>query len=241
MTRKERLLSTLAGKAVDRPAVSFYELNGLDEDTEDGNPFNIYFHPSWKPLIDLTREKTDRMVMRTVSFPDAAPLPGEEWTTREELIDEQGSLQRTLRLVLGDRVLACRQRIDRDVNTIWTVEHLLKSADDLRAWIDRPETVFTGAPDTTSVLDAERKLGDTGIVLLDTPDPLCMAASLFSMADYTIVAMTEQELFRRALDRCARAILPRIQAVAQALPGRLVENLRPGVRFPTLPAAFALY
>jgi hypothetical protein len=27
---------------VDRPAVSFYALNGLDENPDDPNPFNIY-------------------------------------------------------------------------------------------------------------------------------------------------------------------------------------------------------
>ena len=87
--------------------------------------------------------------------------------------------------------------------------------------LGRPEREIAGTPDITSVLGAERQLGDTGIVLLDTPDPLCLAASLFSMEEFTVVAMTEQNLFRQALDRCARAILPRVQAAAQALPGRL--------------------
>jgi hypothetical protein len=221
MTRRERLLSTLAGKAVDRPAFSFYELNGLDEDTGSADPFNIYSHPSWKPLIDLAREKTDRMVMRSVPFRDAAPLPGDEWTATAEFIDDNGSRHRTMRLALPDRELISRQRIDHDINTVWTVEHLLKSVDDLRAWLARPETGFTGTPDIASVLAAEEQLGDTGIVLLDTPDPLCLAASLFSMEEFTVVALTLQPLFREALDRCARAILPRIRAVAQVLPGRL--------------------
>ncbi len=52
MNRRERLMATLHGEAVDRPAVSFYELNGLDENTGDGDPYNIYTHPSWKPLLE---------------------------------------------------------------------------------------------------------------------------------------------------------------------------------------------
>jgi hypothetical protein len=32
--------------------------------------------------------------------------------------------------------------------------------------------------------------------MLATPDPLCLAASLFAMADYTVIAMTEPALFR---------------------------------------------
>jgi len=35
MTRKDRLMATMRGGPVDRPAVSFYELNGLDEDYND--------------------------------------------------------------------------------------------------------------------------------------------------------------------------------------------------------------
>ena len=74
MTRRERLMATLAGLPVDRPAVSFYELNALDQDPGDSAPYNIYSHPSWKALLDLTREKTDRIVMRG-ALPVLIPTP----------------------------------------------------------------------------------------------------------------------------------------------------------------------
>lgn len=35
MTRRERLMATLRGEAVDRPAVNFYEVGGFMVDTED--------------------------------------------------------------------------------------------------------------------------------------------------------------------------------------------------------------
>ncbi len=41
MTRRERLMATLRGDPVDRPAVSFYEINGLDENPDNPDPFNI--------------------------------------------------------------------------------------------------------------------------------------------------------------------------------------------------------
>jgi len=66
MTRRERLINTLMGKPVDRPAVCFYEINGLDQDPAGPSPFNIYSDPSWKPLLDLTREKTDRIPRRKI-------------------------------------------------------------------------------------------------------------------------------------------------------------------------------
>ena len=57
MQRRDRLMNTLRGQPVDRPAVSFYEINGLDERADDPDPFNIYSHPSWAPLIELARSR----------------------------------------------------------------------------------------------------------------------------------------------------------------------------------------
>lgn len=220
MNRRERLMATLRGEAVDRPAVSFYELNGLDEDPANDDPFNIYSHPSWRPLIELTREKTDRIVMRGVAFSSVTPDPIEAVSEKETFLRD-GSRFTIRRVRCGDRVLTERTRRDPDVNTIWTEEHLLNDADDLRAFLEIPAPAPNENINTESVIQAEAALGDAGIVMIDTPDPLCMAASLFDMAEYTIIAMMEQELFQQLLERFASTILPTTEAVARALPGRL--------------------
>ncbi|MCP4339482.1 MAG: hypothetical protein GY799_11485, partial [Desulfobulbaceae bacterium] len=59
MIRRERLLATLRGEPVDRPAVCFYEIGGIKMDPGDPDPFNIYNDPSWKPLLDLAEQQTD--------------------------------------------------------------------------------------------------------------------------------------------------------------------------------------
>ena len=74
MTRRERLMRTLRGQNVDRPPVSFYEINGLDERPDD-DPYNIFSHPSWRPLIELARDHTDRIVMRSAAFHGVQPDP----------------------------------------------------------------------------------------------------------------------------------------------------------------------
>ena len=213
-------MATLQGKAVDRPPVSFYELNGLDENPSLDDPFNIYTHPSWKPLIDLTREKTDRIVMREVPFESLPPDPVQALTTERSLI-EGGSRFKATTIRAGENTLTAKTRQDRDVNTVWQVEPLLKDLEDLKAWLELPHPAFGGTPDVSGVLEAEAALGDTGIVMIDTPDPLCMAASLFDMGFYSIVAMTEPAWFHRLLETIARVLLPRTEAVARALPGRL--------------------
>lgn len=238
MTRRQRLLATLRGETVDRPAVSFYEINGLDENPDKHDAFNIYSDPSWLPLIELAREKTDRMVMR--GFPLSDPIHAMSVT---ESVTRGGSLLTTQRIQIGGRTLTTRQRRDPDVNTVWTEEHLLKDVDDLRAILEVPFTVPDEPLDVSHALQAEADLGDTGLVMIDTPDPLCLAASLFDMAEYTVLAMTESSLFHALLERFAEPLLVRTQAVADALPGRLWRIYGPEYASPPYlpPALFSEY
>ncbi len=220
MTRRERLMATLQGKSVDRPPVSFYELNGLDECSEADDPFNIYADSSWQPLIQLTREKTDRIVMRSVTFNDVLPDPVDAYADVETVL-KKGSRFTTKTVRACDRMLTSRTRRDADVNTVWTEEHLLKNTQDLKTFLTLPVPQFSENPDVSAVLQAEEALGDTGIVMIDTPDPLCLAAMLFDMAEYTIIALTEPALFHQLLERFATQLHAQTRAIAAALPGRL--------------------
>jgi hypothetical protein len=213
-------MATLRGEQVDRPPVSFYELNGLDEDMGHDDPFNIYTHRSWRPLIDLTREKTDRIVMRGVSYASINPDPIGAMAETESVVRD-GSRFTTKRVQTPSRVLTTRTRRDPDVNTVWTEEPLIKDTDDLRAFLEIPLHSSNVNIDTSPVIRAESALGDTGIVMIDTPDPLCLAASLFDMAEYTVIAMTEQGLFHQLLEYFASTLLPKPAVASEALPGRL--------------------
>jgi hypothetical protein len=219
MNRRERLMATLRGETVDRPAVSFYEINGT-ENTANDDPYNIYNDPSWHPLIDLAQEKTDRMVRCGAPYVPLDPDPLGE-ITEVESVEREGSQFSTRRMHAPGRTLTTRTRRDRDVNTVWTTEHLLKDVDDLKAYLELPLPEPAGDVQPQYVQRQEKELGDTGIVMLDTHDPLCEAAGLFDMAEYTVIAMTEQELFHQLLERITSTLLPRIEAVSKALPGRL--------------------
>jgi len=222
MTRRERFMATLRGEPVDRPAVSFYEIDG-SQDTENPDPFNIYNHPSWKPLIELARNKSDRIVRRGVSFKNEPRHSFSELklTKTETRFDEAGSILTTTTLRAGKRILTMRTKRDKDIDTVWTIEHFLKDLDDLKAYLDLPEPVAGGEPDTSVILNIEKNLGDNGIVMIDTGDPLCSAAPLFEMGQFTVFAMTEPDLFHRLLKRFSRWMLPQTESIARALPGRL--------------------
>ena len=132
MTRRERLMATLRGEAVDRPAVSFYEIGGFAIDPSDSDEFNVYNDPSWRPLLALAEERSDlirmRSPVRSRSFEPEAGFAQQESDAAvhvEECI-EDGRCYRRVTLKAGGRTLTSSTRRDPDVDTVWTTEHLLK-------------------------------------------------------------------------------------------------------------------
>jgi hypothetical protein len=230
MTRRERLMATLQGRPVDRPAVNLYEIGGFAVDPSDPDPFNVYNDPSWRPLLQLAEERTDlirmRSAVRSRSWdPQTTPAQNRD-SCRNELVQvdryaqEQWQCTRvTIRI--GGRTLTSTRRHSPAADTIWTTEHLLKNVDDMQAYLQLPDDFFAEEIDVTRLTDEDNRLGDRGIIMVDTEDPICAAASLFSMEDFVVTAMTEQELFHRLLEKLSRPIYARIEAVSEAFPGHL--------------------
>lgn len=225
MNRRERLMATLNGKPVDRPPVSFYEISGC-EDMNDPDPFNIYSHPSWRPLIELARDRSDRIAMCEVHCRHAPADPMWEGCTQDVQM-ENGSRFITTTIKAGKRHLTQRTRHDPDVNTVWTTEHFIKDPDDLRALLEIPEAECGGEPDISDVVKLEAELGDSGIAMPSIGDPLCSIAWLFDMAELTVAAATEQDMFGRLMDRAARRTYWWVEKAAKALPGRMWRIIGP--------------
>lgn len=220
MTKRERLMATMWGGVVDRPAVSFYEIGGWKLNPDDPEPYNICNDPSWRPLIDLAEGETDliRMVKpprkyRAGSVRDSY-FKVESW--------EEGAARFTrTRITVGESTLTSLERRDRDVATTWTLEHLLKDVSDIQTYLKIPDEAFACDLDIRPLLAAESEVGERGIVMVDFPDPLRRVASLFSMEDYTVFAMTEPVLFHALLEQAARQAWSESERVACDFPGRL--------------------
>jgi len=217
----------MRGEPVDRPAVSFYEIGGFKMDPSDPDPYNIFNAPDWLPLVQLAENHTD--IIRTMSPVRARSIDptgssvSERWHEffREDTQDDgETRVTRTVVTVAG-RTLTQVTKRERQINTVWTVEHLLKDADDLEAYLSIPDEVFTEHVDTGPLEAEEAALGDRGIVMVDTEDPLCAAAALFNMEDYAVLAFTEPELFHRLLEKMALRIQPRTAETSRLFPGRL--------------------
>ncbi len=227
MTRRQRLMATLRGEAVDRPAVSFYEIGGFIIDPADTDVYNIYNSPGWQPLLKLADDHTDiiRMMspVRARSIDPTGSAAGARWQEffREQTQDDGRTRQTRTRLTVAGRTMTQTTRRQRQTNTVWTVEALLKDAADVEAYLAVPDDALAERIDLGPLEAEQRALGDRGIVMVDSEDPLCAAASLLSMEDYTVLAFTEPALFHRLLEKTARRIHERTAEVSRRFPGRL--------------------
>jgi len=232
LSRRERLMATLRGDPVDRPAVNFYEIGGFKVDPEDPDPYNIYNAPDWRPLLQLAEERTDLIRMmspvraRSVDPSGSATERNAHAPIRHEFFNEESREEGNCRILrttvtVAGRTMTQTTRRDRDLDTVWTTEHLLKDTDDLKAYLEIPDEAFAESVDVSPLQVEEAELGDRGIVMVDTEDPLCAAATLLSMEDYTIAALFESALFHRLVEKMARRIHERTEQVSRLLPGRL--------------------
>ncbi|MCL2461466.1 MAG: hypothetical protein FWF44_02280 [Defluviitaleaceae bacterium] len=230
MTRKERLTRTLEGKPVDRPPVCFYEINGYSQNPDDPDEYNIYNDPSWRPLLDLAAAKSDRTVL---CYPDFRRAESSD-TNRSvsTFTDTRGRRHTVEEIQTPKGPLTRHLQRDKDIDTTWETEHLLKTMEDAEAYLSIPDGEQSGELDISGVLRCEEALGETGIVCIDTSDALDCVWPLFSMADYLVFAMTERELFTEMLERAQRKLLARIRAVSEALPGRLFRIYGPEIASP---------
>jgi len=236
MTSRERLMATLCGAPVDRPAVNFYEIGGFDVDPSDPDEFNVYHDPSWRPLLELAERRTDLIRMRSAVRSRSwdpqfggPPLGGKDQSdprkrgtpnSIHQYMDGQWHCTRVT-IQMGGRVLSKTMRRSPEVDTTWTTEHLLKNVDDLKAYLELPDEFFAEEIDIAKLHEDDAKVGDRGIVMVDTEDPICAAASLFRMEDFLTVALTEPELFHRLLDKLSRPLYARTEHVSAAFPGHL--------------------
>jgi hypothetical protein len=220
MTRRDRLHATLRGLPVDRVPVSFNGIGGYPLDPNDPDPFNVFNAPDWQPLLKLAEEETDLIRLRWPSVTRRNPELWDEFFTVRTYEEENSRFTRTT-LRVGGRTMTSLTRRDADVYTVWTLEHLLKDTDDLRAYLSLPDAIFEEDVDVSALVTEEEELGDRGIVLVDTSDPIGYACWLFKMEEYMLIAIQEPALFHELIRKHAAPLYQRTEDTAKAFPGRL--------------------
>ncbi len=224
-------MAILRGEPTDRPAVNFYEVGGFGVDPSDPDEFNVYRDPSWRPLLQLAEERSDlirmRSAVRSRSWDPYRTLSGRGQSDDfRDLIQFHSYVEgewhcTRVTIHVGGRQLSSTTRRNTQVDTVWTTEHLLKTVDDLDAYLQLPEGFFLEEINVAPLIEEDARTGDCGIVMVDTEDPICAAASLFSMEDFLMIALTEPTRMHRLLEKLAGPIYARTERVSQDFPEHL--------------------
>ena len=199
---RERLLAVLKGGRPDRVPVSTYELVGWNSLAWENN------QPSYRRLMDLIREKTDCIAMwgdwsseglggMVYTWAPGIRVEKQEWADGPRRVTRT-----TVHAPAGDLFMV--QAADPKVHTTWTTEHLCKDAEDVGKVLSIPYQYFR--PSFADLPRITSEVGEKGIIMASIADPLCVAAELFSMADYLVFAFEERKVFRGILD----AVFPRV-------------------------------
>lgn len=213
---------------VNRVPVSFYELDGLSFQGNNMDDFNIYRDESWRDLLDLTRQNVD--LIYNVGNPAILDANGNTITIVPSSLIENSIKKSPERyeyntiINYGATTLKSRSFRVRDIDTIWNTEHLLHDEKELKSWIDLPTSPRSGKLSNTErirILEIQEKIGDRGIIMLDTIDPLGYVASLFSMEDFTVMAMTEADLFTKAVEKAFEFLAWQLEMVCKEFPEQL--------------------
>ena len=163
MTRKERLWATLRGEPVDRPAVSFHEIGGFIVDSNDPDEYNIYNSPSWQPLLEMAEEQTDiiRMVSPVRAQSHLAWDGSDKVGIRKQFVEEKSWEENNSRYTqltyrINGRELTSVTRRDKELDTVWTIEHLLKNLNDVKLYLQLPDEIFEERIDISHMAEQEK-------------------------------------------------------------------------------------
>jgi uroporphyrinogen-III decarboxylase len=187
MNSRERLLRCMRHQPIDRVPISTYELVGWNETAWENQ------EPSYRKLMDTIRLYTDCIYMLN---PKEKKNPN---PAQETIKWEVGESRYTKTLLHTNKgVLTSVQRKDWNIHTTWNLEHLLKDISDIDTYLSIPYE--PPQFDMNAFHAEEANLGDKGVMMISIPDPICIAAELFEMSEFLVLAMTEPEKIKYFLD-----------------------------------------
>ena len=187
MTSKERLLACIRHQAIDRVPVSTYELVGWNESSWENK------EESYRDLMDAIRRYTDCVYMLS---PGLRETPNRAVEVREWKDGSSCFIERTYHTGMGS--LTSLYREDEGVHTTWTLKHLLEELPDIDKYLSMPYN--PPEIDMEAFYRERQKLGDRGLMMISVDDPICVAAELFEMGKFLMLAITEEEKIQYLLD-----------------------------------------
>ena len=191
MTRRERLRRCYWHQELDRPAV--YSRTGFPADDPTYDELKAYLkahtelRSGWSPTIES-------------SYP---------WEHRTEPHSEDWERRiSTLRTSAGDLESSCL--VSRKGQPGLTQTHLLKGPEDAEKYRSLPMPELAG--DVSSYFEAEREIGDRGIVEISLGlNPGGFVAELFGSESFAMMSITNRDLLHALCERQMTVIMDRVK------------------------------
>jgi hypothetical protein len=207
---KERLLSALEQRPVDRMPVMTYNFHPFTE-RWSRNPDGTYSGPAqYQPMMDAVWRTKVGMMCKV----SARRTGGWHERTRTEVSREGNSTVRITTLETPKGPLYTRHRKPAG-QPGYTTKSLIADDQDLDKYMSLPDE--PAEIDLTPAIAVYRELGDRGLAYLNYRDPMYGVASLFDFEEFCVRCVTQRALIVELIEReFARARSELEQLLAQA-------------------------
>lgn len=201
LSSRKRLLGTLKGEQVDRVPISLYEFDGFYDSW-------IREYPEYRDILDYAEGKTDKIYFWSPDWKETNHCreinqsyfltPIEKKMLKAEGWQKENKRYLRITIQTPRGKLQSIRLEENGIHTVWVKEPFCKCIEDAKRFLSIPYSPIF--PDVSGFRQADKCLGDEGILLVDIADPLGMAVGLFSFSDFLIFALTEEKMITELLD-----------------------------------------
>ena len=158
-------------------------------------------YPEYVEILEYAEGKTDEMCFWGPSGCDKPSLfygevDDENIKTTKWEEGKSVHTRTVLKTPLGE--VSSQTRQDEGIHTSWTIENLCKDEEDAKRILSLPYVPWH--PPVDSFFELDRKLGDSGIILGDIPDALCLTVELFGFSKFLMMYVDNRKLILRLMN-----------------------------------------
>jgi len=193
MSGRERLLKVLRGEKPDRVPISLYEFDGFYDSW-------IHEYPEYVTILKYAEGKTDKMFFWAPSDSKPVLFYGvvDEQNIKRETWQEKSSTYTKTEIETPKGVVSTLTRQDKGIHTSWTIKPLCSSDEEAKRILSIPYEPWR--PNVDSFFSLNHKLGDSGIVMGDVSDALCLTVELFGLSRFLNVYVRNKPLVFELMD-----------------------------------------
>jgi hypothetical protein len=146
---------------------------------------------------ELVREETDVMLPKGPRAPGIFYSSTKEAKVETETRQERNYSFRCDTLTTPSGILRAKRKSEKGINTAWTYEGYIKTEEDVERLLSIPYEPLE--VDMTPVNDAQKMLGERGVVATGVADAICCAAELFTLRDYALTGSRKPRTMMKLL------------------------------------------